>query len=391
MIMKERKHVVINFLIITQGYMRLLYFCEEFNPFSPKKSGIEKKVYSQIMSLREEMDVKVEYSVVPKNTLDRICFILPFIWSKRESNWKAKLMDSSINYRDFEYMYIRKPSLSLKFYSILHYIKKQNPSIKIMMEIPTYPNTNEYHGIKKIMVLKSVNCERKLRKVVDYILTYSRDKTIWGISCLNIANCVDYSSIAPREHYCPIKNTLRMTFVADFMYWHGADRLIQGIAQYKGNYDVILNIVGNGAEIENLKRLANNDSRIIFHGFKTSEEMNEIFNNTDIAIDSLGRHRSGITYNSTLKGKEYSARGIPVVSAVQTEFDYMPGYKYYLKVPADESVIVVDDIVKFFEKVLLDNNYETITTEIRSITENVFDFSKGFKKPIMETIIRGDK
>lgn len=371
--------------------MKLLYFCEEFNPFSKKKSGIEKKVYSQIMSLKEEMDVEVKYSVVPKNALDRICFILPFIWSKRENNWKKMLIDNSINYGEFEYMYIRKPSLSLKFYSILWYIKKKNPSIKIMMEIPTYPNTNEYHGIKKIMVLKSINCERKLKKVVDYILTYSRDKMIWGIPCLNIANCVDYNSITPRENYEPIKNTIRLTFVATFMFWHGADRIIKGVLQYKGNYNVILNIVGNGVEIENLKKISNNDKRIIFHGFKTNEEMNKIFNNTDIAIDSLGRHRSGISYNSSLKGKEYSARGIPIISAVKTEFDYMPEYKYYLKVPADDTPIVIEDIINFFEKIVSKNNYKTISKDIRNITEDMFDFSKGFKKPIIEKIINNIK
>lgn len=367
--------------------MKLIYFCEEFNPFSKRKTGIEKKVYSQICSLKEEMDVEVKFAAVPKNILDRILFILPFIWSNREKNWKDALRESGTKYREFNYMYIRKPSLSLKFYKLLKYVKRENPSIKIMMEIPTYPNTNEYHGIKKIMVLKSVICEKQLKKVVDYILTYSKDKRIWDIPCLNIPNCVDYASISQRKNYKPLENTLRLTFVAEFMYWHGADRLIQGILNYKGDYNVVLNIVGTGKEIPNLKKMANNDGRIIFHGFKSNREMNEIFNNTDIAIDSLGRHRSGIKYNSTLKGKEYSARGIPVVSAVQTEFDYMPGYRYYLKVPANDTPIVIEDLIKFHNEIINNGDYKTISSEIREITEEIFDFSKGFKKPIMEQIV----
>jgi hypothetical protein len=53
-----------------------------------------------------------------------------------------------------------------------------------------------------------------------------------------------------------------------------------------------------------------------------TSSLNDIYNISDIAIDSLGRHRSNVMYNSTLKGKEYCAKGLPIVSGVKTEFDY---------------------------------------------------------------------
>lgn len=368
--------------------MKLLYFCEQYNPFSKKKSGIEKKVYSQIQCFEEFMDVDIRYAPVPGGIVDRILFFLPMINSKRENNWKNALLKNVDVYKEIDYMYIRKPSLSIYFYSLLKKIKRSNPNIVIMMEIPTYPNTNEYHGLGKLMVLKSVNCEKKLKNVLDYILTYSRDEKIWGIPCINIANCVDYNSIQPRMDYCPKKQELRMTFVADFMYWHGADRIIKGILNYHGDYGITLNIVGKGTEIPELQKLADNDTRIVFHGFKNNEEMNDIFNNTDIAIDSLGRHRSGIEYNSTLKGKEYAARGIPVISAVKTEFDYMPEYPYYFKVPADDSDICIEDIISFHENIISNKDYSAITDEIRSITYKLFDFEWGFKQIIIGSVIK---
>lgn len=368
--------------------MKIVYFCEQYNPFSKRKSGIEKKVYSQIQCFREFMDVDIRYAPVPQGILDKILFLIPMIWSKRENNWKAALLKNLKGYSDVDYIYIRKPSLSVNFYKLLSKIKKINPKITIMMEIPTYPNTNEYHGIGKLMVIKSISCQKKLHNVIDYILTYSRDKSIWGIPCLNIANCVDYKSIAPRENYFPKEKELRLTFVADFMYWHGADRIIKGIQKYKGDYKITLNIVGGGVEIPKLKKMANLDSRIIFYGFKNNNEMNAIFNNTDIAIDSLGRHRSGIEYNSTLKGKEYSARGIPVISAVKTEFDYIHEYPYYYKVPADDSDICIDDIIDFFNNILNNHDYHNITEEIRSFTYKYFDFEWGFKRRIIENIMK---
>lgn len=35
----------------------------------------------------------------------------------------------------------------------------------------------------------------------------------------------------------------------------------------------------------------------------------------------MGRHRSGVSFNSSLKGKEYCAKGLIIVSGVKTELD----------------------------------------------------------------------
>jgi glycosyltransferase involved in cell wall biosynthesis len=51
--------------------------------------------------------------------------------------------------------------------------------------------------------------------------------------------------------------------------------------------------VGNGKEIPNLKKLVDNlhlSKQVIFHGFKTGDELDSLFNSCHIAVGSLGLH-----------------------------------------------------------------------------------------------------
>ncbi|MBS6340508.1 MAG: glycosyltransferase [Eubacterium limosum] len=360
--------------------MKGVFFAEGLELDKAKQYGIEKKVISQIKYLRKIGDLSVLSINPERSLLDDILFICPLVKSRREIE-RYKLLDYIDSNTD--YIYIRRPTLTNAFYQLLSKIKKEYKDIVIILEIPTYPFHTEYQGLSKILIIKSIICEKKMNRVIDKIMTYSNDKQIWGIDCINASNCVEYDMIESRSlSYQVIPNYIRLTFVANLMYWHGVDRIVKGILNYHGDYVVVLNIVGAGQELENLKILADNDRRIIFHGPKSGVELTKIFNETDIAIDALGRHRSGILYNSSLKSKEYVARGIPVVSAVKTELDSLTDFPYYLKLPADDSDIEIDAIIKFYEKIYLHKNAQMITLNIRNYTKKLFDYEFGFERPI---------
>lgn len=362
--------------------MKGVFFAEGLELDKARQYGIEKKVMSQIKYLEKIGELNV-LSINPKRSLvDDILFICPIVKSRREIE-RYKLLDCIDSKTD--YIYIRRPTLTNAFYLLLKKIKKEYNNIIIILEIPTYPFHKEYHGLSKILVIKSMICEKKMNRVIDRIMTYSNDRQIWGIDCINASNCVEYEMIESRStSYKVIPKCIRLTFVANLMYWHGVDRIIKGILNYHGDYKVILNVVGAGQELENLKAQANSDKRIIFHGPKSGDELTEIFNKTDIAIDALGRHRSGVIYNSSLKGKEYVARGIPVVSAVETELDNLTDFPYYLKLPANDTDIKIDSIIEFYKNIYLNKDSETITLNIRNYTRKLFDYEFGFKRPIEE-------
>ena len=84
---------------------------------------------------------------------------------------------------------------------------------------------------------------------------------------------------------------------------------------------------------------------------RNGEELDEVFDECDFGIGSLGRHRVGIDDIKTLKNREYAARGIPFVySETDTDFDRQ---SYVLKVPADESFIKIEDIIRFYQNISL--------------------------------------
>ena len=73
--------------------------------------------------------------------------------------------------------------------------------------------------------------------------------------------------------------------------------------------------------------------------------MDKLFENADLAIGSLGRHRSGITYIKTLKNREYAARGLAFIySETDEDFDQKP---YVWRVSPNESPVDILKLIDF--------------------------------------------
>jgi len=164
---------------------------------------------------------------------------------------------------------------------------------------------------------------------------------------------------------CPLRNhdqkgkILYLLFVANVSRWHGIDHIIRGIYEYKNNHLICLHIVGNGKDIPNLKKLVDNlhlSKQVIFHGFKTGDELDSLFNSCHIAVGSLGLHRIGLSESSTLKVREYCARGIPYIIACGDP-DFPDDYPYIFRVPPDESPIDIESVIDFAQKVCSDPDH----------------------------------
>jgi hypothetical protein len=86
---------------------------------------------------------------------------------------------------------------------------------------------------------------------------------------------------------------------------------------------------------------------VVFHGQLFGEELDKVFNQSQFAIGSLARHRSGITVIKTLKNREYATRGIPFIYSEQdSDFDDKP---YVVKAIPDESPIDIQQILDFID------------------------------------------
>ena len=251
--------------------------------------------------------------------------------------------------------------------------------IHAVTEVPTYPYDQEFRSFewKMRMELKIDQLFRNsLYKYMDAMVTFSDAKEIFGQRTINISNGVDFDSI-PLHAPLTLNRELHLIGVAEVHPWHAFDRVIAGIGEYdeKCKVDrvelrnIYFHIVG-GVHPNHMKNYFEPllqkyqiRDKIIFHGTLFGKELDEVFNQCQFAIGSLGRHRSGITVIKTLKNREYATRGIPFIYSEQDDdFDHQP---YVLKAPADESPVDIQQIIDFLK------DFRMKPEEIRKTVESL--------------------
>ena len=197
---------------------------------------------------------------------------------------------------------------------------------------------------------------KKLAFFLDKIITFSDYKQIFGIPTIQISNGIDFKAIPQKSHTNNTTGALNLIGVAEIHYWHGYDRLIQGLADYYTTnppYKVYFHIVGNISGQREHKEIISSIQKyhlepyITLHGTLYGADLDQLFEKCDLGIGSLGRHRSGITKIKTLKNREYAARGIPFIySEIDEDFEQMP---YIFKIPMDESPININKLIAFYK------------------------------------------
>ena len=350
--------------------------------------GVAKKITYQIETLRKnDIDIVPPYTVPKKKSflLEKLRILDPFFSNRTDLiSVSLKKILAEMTFEDMDFVYIRKSYIDN--YQIMLYkkLREKKRNLKIIMEIPTFPYDKEVVNLKKYTLLaKDKRARKKLCGLVDRVVTYSDDKVIFGIPTIRISNGIDFSSVTPKKK--TNGNEISIIAVALFGYWHGYDRFIEGMKDYySSDYKkkVILHLVGYGPALQTYKDLTIKyklEDYIIFHGKLFGEELDEIYNKCDITLDALARHRGGLYYNSSLKGKEYCAKGLPIISGVRTELDDFSGFPYYMRVPADDTVIDMKSVLNFYRKVYEgEESKEDVINSIIEQTKDRFDMANAF-------------
>lgn len=216
------------------------------------------------------------------------------------------------------------------------------------------------------------------------IVHYSKEekKFLVGIKSKSIitGNGFDVSSVGlAKENKNLSAYHLSLIGVATLEPWHGFDRLIKGIADYNSaqnkKYKIKFTIVGNGSERSNLETLSKSlktDDSIQFSGSLNGVELDAIFERSDLAVGSLGLHRIGLTSASTLKTREYLARGLPTIIST-SDIDLPDNLDFIYKATEDDTSLDLNSIIAWYE------NYVRIGSppkEIRRFAFNFLDYSK---------------
>ena len=279
---------------------------------------------------------------------------------------------------DTDILYFRRIEPSLKLILKLRQLKKISPNLRIIMEIPTYPFVKQpgQNTLKKR--INRLFGLQFLRFCVDRIVIIGQpvDK-LYHIPTICVGNGVDFDKVTLKntKNAQNIPEGIHMICVSGCMRGHGYDRLIEGMHQYyqkagaEKKEKVFLHVVGEGRCLPEYKELAEKygliSDKIFFYGRKTGRELDEVYDKCDIGIINLGTYRTKTTYSSSLKSKEYAAKGIPMVNDVMLDV-YNDSTKKYIKmVKSTEEPTDIEEIVSFYHEVYDGKSKAEIAKEIR--------------------------
>lgn len=233
--------------------------------------------------------------------------------------------------------------------------KLESLGVRVVVEIPTFPYDGEFKGqglLMNLQLLLDKISRKSFFSHVDNIVLYSGPSKLWGCPVIHISNGIDFDNVGLARHGAakPDGTPLKLLSVANIHLWHGLDRLIAGMAAHKETA-CELHIVGDGLPqiIESYRVMAKElgiADKVKILGPMYGEALDKEFEWADLAVGSLGRHRSGIASIKTLKNREYAARGLGFFySETDEDFDNAP---YVLKIPADESPVDVNALESFY-------------------------------------------
>jgi glycosyltransferase involved in cell wall biosynthesis len=282
------------------------------------------------------------------------------------AEFSARKLWARLNYYLFFYLYLARQLRGLSFVYmryqrssplliwVLGRIRKHNPGVRIFVELPSYPYDTEQITLRdKLQGWVDRASRHFLRWHVDHIVTFSRQKTIFGIPTLCTDNGVDVDRLEP----LPVAGNdgpLRLLGLANLSFWHGYDRVIAGLAEYAksgGSKPVVFDIIGVGNELERLKadvRRHGLESQVRFWGVLQGGELTKAMAGCHIGISSIGMHRLNVD-TSNLKSREFCARGLPFVIAYEDR-DFDADLPFVFRAPASEAPVDIGALVTFYEQ-----------------------------------------
>lgn len=370
------------------------------------EKGVYKKIISQGKAFSKYYEVKILYkennSLCIHDLSNNIVDIFENFFSaskiEKQKLYKIRRFMDLNKLNTYIYKYIKENNIKIlyirKYFLLnkgLNYMKyaKSKLGCNIIYEMPTYPYTGEILYRKKYLsYLINWYLEYKIEKIVDFItVILGEDIEFKSKKYISIMNGIDASRIKAKNKLKLQTQDINLIGVSHIDFWNGYDRVIKGLNIYYHNKEninsVYFHIVGEGSELSNLIKLVDQygiNDYVIFHGSMTGGMLDQLFDKCDIAIGSLAIHRSGLKKSSSLKNRDYCARGIPFIIA--SEDGAFKDFKYILQIDRDDTPVNINKIIEFYNA----NKNENYIEEMRTYAKQNLSW-EAVMEPIINKII----
>lgn len=330
--------------------------------------GISKKIDMQLAELSKHFDIsEISVQATPRTLIERIWGLLPF--ANNAWNYSEALEQM----QEPQFVYMRRTvadRAQLKFY---REIKRRYPSCKIIVEIFTYPYDRDEFLRKDAWPfwIKDFVYRNHWKKYVDRIVTYTKDKEIFGIPTICTQNGIQINNISIRNPKTENDDVMHILAVAYMQKQHGYERVIIGLANYYkagGSRNIRIHMVGEGPEIPKYKKLVNKNNlqeHVIFYGKKLGNELDMQYDECPIALGVFGGYKNHLRRISALKTREYLAKGTIVISGICEDIFEKHPMPYFLEFSNDSSSINMEKVIDFYDNIFSNQKESEVASKIR--------------------------
>ncbi len=353
--------------------------------------GVRQKIDGQIAVLRQYFDVlEIDVKKEKINILQGVLSRLPFGSYAMDYDSAFAQIDNP------DFVYIRHKAVDRRYFRFLKKIREKYPSVKMLLEIPTYPYKGELLMNKTMWPFYFKDAFRRhgLKHVADRIVTLTGDDIIFGMPTIKIQNGILVDTISPVAAHEDTAS-IDLIAVSACLPAHGYERCIQGLADYYGNSSiehqiVKFHMVGEGEELGLYKSLVKKyhlEENVYFYGKKTGKELDAVYDRADIAMGAFGLYKIKAMRSSTLKVKEYLAKGLPVISGSYEDSFENSDVDFYLGFANDGSSVDIRKVIRFYEKILRKyKTRENLRDRIRMYAREKVDMAVVMK-PVVDYIM----
>lgn len=319
--------------------------------------GVSKKIDMQMKEFSKHYDMsEMEIKAADRSLPQRILGLFPTASIARDYEGALKNLEKP------DFIYVRRTVADRAYVTFWKKVKEKYPDCKIIIEIFTYPYDKDDFAKWNAwpFYIKELIYRRRLKKYIDRFVTYTSDKEIFGVPALCTFNGIQVEDVElVGGAYQEDKITL--IGVAYMQRHHGYERIIEGMREYYQSgdhrYTVMLRLVGDGPEKAGYQELVEKyhlQEYVTFYPNKSGKELDELYDESDIALGSFGMYKLGLYTLGALKTREYLAKGVPFITGCPVDV-LEEDYRYVRNFPNNAQSVDIRDVIKFYEGLKKEN------------------------------------
>ena len=346
-------------------------------------SSVQDKVLNQIKALNAiGRDCKgLFFSTDELHNLP--AYILPIKVNKTNAKWFVKTKQRHAYFKalwmsldllnKYDIVYVRYPGanrLLLKTLKALHsklifieHITAELPELEMAQRFKVNSLSSLFRKLEFYYFprLQEKQFGKKIRQAVQFGICNSNDiinyqKTIFSdYQLYTVGDGIDAESmpirVAPK-----LEKVFKMVFLKGAnsnAEYNGLDRLMKGMKEYVGDYDLELHIYGRHLGYE--RQLAEQigiQSQVFCWPYQTKASLDQLMNEFHVGVGQLALDLKKLNNNSTIKNRDYCARGIPFFYGHKDEDFNNVNFAYEI------FTISISDIIQWYSSIILSNELE---------------------------------